>query len=278
MAHGGSPQNSLPATVASMHPVGALAPLLLLYVAATASQRPGGPPATCGDCREGDFNEPRIYFYWRNTTAAECCDLCSANTTCAFAIHDGTVGNCFPSPASSTGFKSQGGIRACRTSTAPPWPKPSPPPPPPFSLSVWPQVSLHGNASGGSVHAGTSASVTVGCSGGGCPKPEALQWYQQRLRTDAPGEPSNCSQHPTSAPAGGLVGTVSVSVASDDYTVILPDSDESYRISCAAGACAVSSASTVGAIRGLETLAHLAHDQAIPMPLTLTDAPRFPYR
>ena len=47
---------------------------------------------------------------------------------------------------------------------------------------------------GGSVHAGTSASVTVSCSGGGCPKPEALQWYQQRLRTDAPGEPGKRSR------------------------------------------------------------------------------------
>lgn len=258
-----------------------LALVLPYLVDAQQPRQAPPPPPTCDDCREGDFNEPRIWFYWRNTTAAQCCDLCSANKTCAFAIHDGTVGNCFPSPASSTGFKSQGGIRTCRTSTAPAWPKPSPPPPPPppsFTLSTWPQVSLHGNASGGSRYAGTSTSIVVSCSGGGCPKAQALGWYQERLRGDATGDPNNSSQHPIKAPTGGVVSTVSVRVLEDNHTVMLPDTDESYQISCHAAACTVSSVSTVGAIRGLETLAHLAHDQAIPIPLTLSDAPRFPYR
>lgn len=36
--------------------------------------------------------------------------------------------------------------------------------------------------------------------------------------------------------------------------------------------------STTGALRGLESLCHLASTQSIPLPLTLRDAPRFPYR
>ena len=243
------------------------------------------PPATCGDCREGDFNDPRIYFYWTNTTAAQCCDLCSANKTCAFAIHDGTVGSCFPSPASSTSFKSQGGIQTCRAARAPPWPAPTPPAPPPFALSVWPQVSVHGNATGGSQHAGASATIKVQCGGGsgdgggGCPNSQQLGWYQQRLRADAPDPPNSDSQHPIVPPTGGLITTVSVSVTQGAHTVMLPDTDESYTIDCHAGAaCHIGSVTTTGALRGLETLAHLAHGQAIPIPLTLSDAPRFPYR
>eukprot|EP01045_Picozoa_sp_COSAG04_P019845 COSAG04_NODE_1967_length_5113_cov_5.084421_4_plen_318_part_00 len=255
------------------------------------------PNATCGACRSGSFATPLIYFYWTNTTEQSCCDLCSANASCAFAIRSGT--NCFPAPADAAGFKPGGGV-TCPTADAPPWPKP---PPPPFALSTWPQISaLHGNASGGSQHAGTAASVEVTCSGGGCPKPEALSWYRQRLRADAPGEPDSRSQHPITAPAGGLIATVTVTVAAEEHTVMLPDTDESYKITCQPGTCDVSSATTVsrhdiagiwvaffsrcqrsrcgqvGALRGLETLAHLAHDQAIPMPLALSDAPRYPYR
>ena len=257
--------------------------LLPVLGAPQATPKPAPMPsgsATCGDCREGDFNEPRIYFYWTNTTASQCCDLCSANKTCAFAIHDGTVGNCFPSPAGSTGFKSQGGIRACRTASAPPWPAPGPPPPARFAVSTWPQLSsLHGNATGGSEHAAPSATIEVKCAaGGGCPNAEQLEWYEQRLQADAPDGLSTGSQHPTVAPSGGLVHTVSCSVAEDTHTVMLPDTNESYRIECRTGACDVSSATTIGALRGLETLAHLAHDHAIPIPLTLRDAPRFPYR
>jgi hypothetical protein len=243
---------------------------------------PAAPPATCGDCREGDFRTPPIYFYWRNTTAQECCDLCSANSTCAFAIHDGTVGNCFPSPATSTGFKSQGGIKACRAARAPPWPAA---PPPPLALSVWPQVSMHGNATGGTALAAASPALAIKCLSGGCPDAAQFAWYEQRLRADAPDELRSGSQHPTVAPTGGLVGTVSVSVAEAVHTVPLPGTDESYSLACEAGggsgntgSCTVRSGSTTGALRGLETLAHLAQVQAIPLPLLLHDSPRFPYR
>ena len=198
------------------------------------------PNATCGACRSGSFATPLIYFYWTNTTEQSCCDLCSANASCAFAIRSGT--NCFPAPADAAGFKPGGGV-TCPTADAPPWPKP---PPPPFALSTWPQISaLHGNASGGSQRAGTAASVEVTCSGGGCPKPEALSWYRQRLRADAPGEPDSRSQHPITAPAGGLIATVTVRVAAEEHTVMLPDTDESYKITCQPGACDVSSATTV---------------------------------
>jgi hypothetical protein len=240
------------------------------------------PAATCGDCREGDFRTPLIYFYWRNTSAQRCCDLCSTNETCAYAIHDGTIGNCFPSPASSTGFKTQGGIQTCRTARAPPWPAPTPPP---LALSVWPQVSLHGNATGGTALAGASPALAIKCSSGGCPNPVQLAWYQQRLRADAPDELCSGSQHPTVAPTGGLVATISVSVTEGAHTVMLPDTDESYSLACEKGAgdagggsCTVRSTSTTGALRGLETLAHLAQAQAIPVPLKLHDSPRFPYR
>ena len=263
-----------------------ITPMAMLASAAAALARlpasAAAAAATCGDCREGDFRMPPIYFYWSNTSAQQCCDLCTANVTCAYAIHDGTIGNCFPSPASSTGFQSQGGIRTCRTAHAPPWPAPTPPP---LALSVWPQVSLHGNATGGTALAGASSALAIKCSSGGCPNPDQLAWYQQRLRADAPDDLCSGSQHPTVPPAGGLVATVSVSVTEGAHTVMLPDTDESYSLACEKGAgdagvgsCTVRSTSTTGALRGLETLAHLAQSQAIPVPLKLHDSPRFPYR
>ena len=75
--------------------------------------------------------------------------------------------------------------------------------------------------------------------------------------------------------------------------------NESYALACADSSCTITAAETVGALRGLETLAHLAHSYApggckpqpgggqgrcgrpggpLPMPLTLADSPRFPYR
>ena len=163
------------------------------------------------------------------------------------------------------------------------------PPPPPLALSVWPQVSLHGNATGGTALAAASPALAIKCSSGGCPNTDQLAWYEQRLRADAPDELRSGSQHPTVAPTGGLVATISVSVAESAHTAMLPDTDESYSLACeegagdfggdtAGGSCTVHSTSTTGALRGLETLAHLAQAQAIPVPLKLHDSPRFPYR
>ena len=81
----------------------ALLALWLNAAQAAAGATPAAAGATCADCREGDFNSPRIHFYWVDVTAQQCCGLCTANATCAFAIHDGAVGNCYPSPATSTG-------------------------------------------------------------------------------------------------------------------------------------------------------------------------------
>ena len=61
-----------------------------------------------------------------------------------------------------------------------------------------------------------------------------------------------------------------------------PGMDEGYRLRCGAsagrGACSVSAPEAVGALRGLETLSHLAHAGPLPLPLDLSDSPRFPYR
>jgi hexosaminidase len=76
-----------------------------------------------------------------------------------------------------------------------------------------------------------------------------------------------------------VVGSVTVAVAAAERRGMGVGTDESYTLSCSArGACRVSANSTVGAARGLESLAHLAHAQRIPLPLEVFDEPRFPYR
>jgi len=184
------------------------------------------PAATCGACRSGTFDEPRIEFFWTGTTAQSCCDLCSANKTCAFATRSGT--NCFPVTLPASGFKAQGGV-TCPTATAPPRPAA------PLPLDLWPALSEHGSAVSlpqkgepGTALAAVAPTLSIRCARGGCPLAEQLAWYQQRLRAD--------SAPAAAAPAGGLLADVRVAVRDAAVTVMLPDTDESYAIFCTAGA------------------------------------------
>ena len=56
------------------------------------------------------------------------------------------------------------------------------------------------------------------------------------------------------------------------------DTDESYELHVVAPSAQLSAHSVYGALRGLETLAHLAHAGSLPVPLMISDAPRYPYR
>lgn len=53
---------------------------------------------------------------------------------------------------------------------------------------------------------------------------------------------------------------------------------EDATLRCDAHACTITAAQPVGALRALETLAQLAHSGNVPVPFSVEDSPRFPYR
>ena len=257
---GGTGRISLPAAAVS---VWLCAAVLAQHCVSTA----GGECAS--DCRAGGFSKPVLYFEFRNTSAEECCRLCQANATCAFAIRRESDGMCWPSPATATAWQAgKPGVRTCRTAKAPPWPAPTPPAPFPLPLLAWPMLRPQPGATPtiGATLVAASAGFAARCAGGGCPAPDVLAWYQGRIARD-----------------GVQAGTITaVEVKVRDGGALL-GADESYALKCSpvangAGTCTVVASHTVGALRGLETLAHLAHAASIPLPLSTTDAPRFPYR
>ena len=248
----------------------------MLVALATGAAAVAASTTQCmADCRPGGFDEPLLYFSWTNTTAASCCALCAANATCAFAIRRAHDGTCWPSPASAHGFEDhKPGITTCRTPAAPAWPVPPP------DLLTWPMV--RGDTTAGDTFGVAAPGFVVRCdnSSGGCPTAEVLAWYQQRIRADS--SPRRWrSTLGQSKPA--LVVQVLVEVRSP-LRALSPLMNESYGLHCntetgGAAGCTVRAVEAVGALRGLETLAHLTHASAVPLPLALAaDNPRFPYR
>jgi hexosaminidase len=151
----------------------------------------------------------------------------------------------------------------------------------PAALPLWPALNADtGKVSAGQALAAAAKALTVRCvvpdGSRGCPSPEALAWYERRVRADG------SSAAGAEALNRSVVSSVTVDVAAAERSGMGVRTDESYVLSCssarAGGECKVSANSTVGAVRGLETLAHLAHAQHIPLPLQLFDEPRFPYR
>jgi len=231
-----------------------------------------------------------LYFEWRNVTRERCCELCAANATCAFALHRASDGMCWPSPPSASGWQAgKAGITTCRTTAAPPWPQP------PARLALWPMV--RGEATAGEAQAAFASDFRVECAGDGCP---SVDWYQGRIRASAA---HHAALGQAEAPNGTTLGAVSVLVDGPGSAVLRTTMNESYSLRCAGAGCTVHAAETVGAVRttarktthfllhyglrfhtaravfqlrGLETLAHLAHAGPLPMPLTIEDSPRFP--
>jgi hypothetical protein len=79
--------------------------------------------------------------------------------------------------------------------------------------------------------------------------------------------------------ASSSMAHVGVQVSSlDANSTLLPTMNESYTLRCLESSCVIVAAEGVGALRGLETLAHLAHAGPLPLPLVIEDSPRYPYR
>ena len=186
-----------------------------LLLGSAAATTPSDAPA-CGDCCKGGFSKPLLYFYWRNTSAADCCTLCAANATCAFSIWQppnagsAALGHCFPSPAAASGWHGSGSTTTCRSARAPPWPAPPPPPPPrQQALPLWPAPNAETarvSKSGGPATAVASQSFKVSCAAvaageqggqglqGECPS-AALAWYASAVHSS--GNPAALpSAHP----------------------------------------------------------------------------------
>jgi len=87
-----------------------------------AANPPGA--SSCGDCRKSGFSRPLLYFYWRNTSAANCCERCAANAKCAFSIWQppnaggAALGHCCPSPAAASSCHGSGGTTATAAAAA----------------------------------------------------------------------------------------------------------------------------------------------------------------
>ena len=128
-----------------------------------------------------------------------------------------------------------------------------------------------GEATAGGAEAAFASDFRVECAGAACPN---VDWYQGRIRASAA---HHAALGQAEAPNGTtLVGAVSVRVDGPGSAVLRSTMNESYSLRCAGSGCTVRAAETVGAVRGLETLAHLAHAGPLPMPLTIQDSPRFP--
>jgi hypothetical protein len=184
---------------------------------------------------------------------------------------------CWPGPKTASGWDARKpGITTCRTKDAPDWPSA---PAPPFRLPLWP--APRGTVSTASPNAKTAhfaKGFEVHCNGAGCPSAATLMWYQQRISTSA--ATSAIVRARRNSSTGRSVGivyvaTVHIRSATRDLT---PSMNESYTLKCADESCTVTATETVGALRGLETLAHLAHAGSLPLPLTVSDSPRYPYR
>ena len=280
--------------------------MLWLLAAPAASAAPAAAAACASDCRAGGgFAEPLLYYTVYNTTEETCCALCRKNATCSFSIRDVKNGDCWLSPSTASGWHPNPIITTCRTSKAPPWPPMPPPPapaPPAPAVALWP--APRGPTSAGTETATFTHDFAVHCTGSGCPTTAALGWYQQRIQASAATHAAlsesdrlNQRQH-SPPPPKGSVSAVTVHVSSGASASLLPTMNESYTLACSDSSCTITAAESVGALRGLETLAHLAHNYVpgscrpqpgggqgrcgsagpLPMPLTLADSPRFPYR
>lgn len=277
----------------------------MLWLLLTAPATSAAAAAACAsDCRAGGgFAQPLLYYTVHNTTAETCCALCSQNATCSFSIHDLKNGNCWLSPPTASGWHPNPVITTCRTSKAPPWPPRPAPAPPSSALALWP--APRGPTAAGTETATFTHDFAVHCTGAGCPTTAALGWYQRRIQASAATHSAlseidrlNQRQHSPPAPEGS-VSAVTVHVSSRSGASLLPTMNESYTLACSDSSCTITAAESVGALRGLETLAHLAHNYVpgscgrpqpghtqgrcgsagpLPMPLTLADSPRFPYR
>jgi hypothetical protein len=246
------------------------------------------------DCRAGSFRRPVLYMEWRNMSREGCCQLCAANSSCAFSLHRAADGMCWQSPPTASQWSAHPGITACRKVGGPAWPGPGgqsgggqPP------LALWPAprgtVSIGGAGDANTVLAAFTHNFRVRCSGA-CPTPAALGWYEERIQASI--RVHSLFGGGAAWPSGSrqcLVSDVAVLVTGGTRLLLRPSMNESYTVRCNTSSssssnsncsCVVAAPETVGAIRGLETLAQLAHASGttLPIPLTVIDSPRFPYR
>ena len=149
----------------------------------------------------------------------------------------------------------------------------------PARLITWPAIAGLVTSAGSDTGNKLSTEFAVSCAGV-CPAVDVLRWYETRIQASA-------ARQASVSVATATVSGVRVSVRARSASAVpLPSTNESYSLTCGAREeangttvlCAVSAEETVGALRGLETLAHLAHAGPLPLPLSLTDAPRYPYR
>ena len=272
----------------------------LWLLAAPAAPTPPGACAT--DCRTGGGSaNPVLYYVVYNTTEEGCCAICSKNTTCSFSIHDVKNGGCWLSPSTASDWRPNPILTTCRKPGAPPWPPPPPPPPPTLPVALWP--APQGPTTAGEARATFAHDFAVHCTGSGCPTSAALSWYERRIQASATTHSALLERDRLAggqrgpSPSAASVSAVTVHVSGSPSDTLLPTMNESYTLVCTDSSCTITAAETVGAVRGLETLAHLAHNYApggckpqaggqgrcasvgpLPVPLTLADSPRFPYR
>ena len=260
--------------------------------------------ATCAsDCRVGYAPaRPLIYFWWKNTTLEQCCSLCSANKTCAFAIHSTEHnGGCWPAPNTANAFGPHPTDTTCRTADAPAWPQPpapsppSPAPSPSAQVNVWP--APRGVVSAGHGSAALSPVFEVTCTCTSAPAwHSTLQWYEARIRAsavahapqaatptdaEAPTVPATTPRENAAAAVPVAAGVHVEIKAAEQEIMVGPGMREGYTLNCTMNSsawCTIKAQEAVGALRGLETLAHLAHAGPLPVPLFIADSPRYPYR
>ena len=134
------------------------------------------------------------------------------------------------------------------------------------ALGVWP---LPTNISqGNSSTAIFSPDFYIGCSQ--CPL--TAGWYRDRIRASA------ATINGSTQPHDSVLHSVSVTVRTP-LTKLGPALNESYVLSCnSAGSCELTAETFVGALRGLETLAHIAHVGWLQLPLQVLDRPQYSYR
>ena len=220
------------------------------------------------DCRVGSAPaRPVIYFEWKGLSLEQCCARCAANSTCAFALHRAADGACWPAPGNASAFRPNAAVTTCRTAKAPAWPSPHTPTRqvPDLHPALWPMVRGAGSSTVGATHTPVSATFAATCSTTVCPNASTLEWYASRIRNGG-------------ITSGGISGVVLTVTA---HGMLGPRMNESYRLECVLDGCTITAPETVGALRGLETLAHFAYATAntsLPLPLTVVDSPAFPYR
>lgn len=97
---------------------------------------------------------------------------------------------------------------------------------------------------------------------------EALPRWQQRLARQT-GNPD--------LPISASATLLHIRIARQVDPLPLPDSDESYRLVVSADGITLDAATRFGAMRGMETLLQLVHNNTVPR-VTINDRPRFPWR